>query len=109
MAEKAGVQSADSLRALDRVKLDVENGNTGVPSPERVEHQKHVVLHVDAQGPKHQAEEIHDLLANCIRPLTTTFVGQSWQPIDGEPVLLGPVDGEVLELGVLGELGGAFR
>lgn len=98
--EEPRVDLPESLGDVDGVHPHVQSWNTspvtiGIPDVQDVE------VETDLVQVENVFEKLSDLLLSGNLPLPRGEVaGQPWKAEDGEPILLGPVDHPVTELGV---------
>ena len=98
--EKPRKKIADPFRSTDRVEANVADGWSGIDAALGVGNVDDGVIQADAMRMKNELDDVVDLPLCSELPLSGRGLGQTGCTLKHEPVLLGPVQHPVVELGV---------
>ena len=104
VTEKAGKHFPQLLGGVDAVHPHVvSSGAVGIGT-ERIDHMHDFEVKTGAIGMENKLDGFGHLPLDGHWPLLTSHVGQMWQTFDDDPILLTPVAGPIVKLGIGGKL-----
>ena len=100
MTEETGKDIPDPRRNGHGVHPDVVRCGTGSQVAEGVDDQQHSEVQTNSVDVEDVFDQVRNLMTSSILPLAWGHLSEPGQPLDCEPVLLGPVEHPIVELGV---------